>query len=273
MKLIKLLILLLFAQCSFFLCPAQKEQEYLYQDSSIIYPDSVTNNVSDSENENNDQAAVISQPTIDTTLYDNQISISRDSLNELKAKKEFAYAKNLDSLLKEWKKDNETRVMAQPENDSVIDRFFSATATRYVLWGLAIFFIVFIIYRLFFAEGFFQRRIAVAKVIAVKEEDDVTNGTDYDQLISSAIAVQNYRLAVRYLYLQSLQKLAEAGVINFVHDKTNAQYVRELNGKPYKNEFTNLTRNYEFIWYGDFAVDAILYSKINQSFSQFNNQF
>ena len=104
------------------------------------------------------------------------------------------------------------------------------------------------------------------------DEDDLSMTADYDKLIDQSITSKNYRLAIRYLYLKSLQKLTEKGAIIFAVDKTNYQYVRELSGKLYKNTFATLTLNYEYVWYGEFEIDQIIFFKLQTEFKQFYNQ-
>ena len=138
---------------------------------------------------------------------------------------------------------------------------------------VAVVFVSFILYKLFFTEGFFQKTYAKIKVNGMPDETEHLSGnTDYGKLINQAISVKNYRMAVRYHYLQSLQKLSSKAVIQFAPDKTNYQYVRELSGKTYKNAFASLTLHYEYVWYGEFEVDENIFNAIQNKFKQFNNE-
>jgi len=88
--------------------------------------------------------------------------------------------------------------------------------------------------------------------------------------IAKATAQKDFRLAVRLLYLQSLKNLNDAGRIAWEPDKTNSQYVRELKHPEQKHLFGQLTHQFEYIWYGNFAIDGRAYSQIADSFKQFN---
>ena len=55
-------------------------------------------------------------------------------------------------------------------------------------------------------------------------------------------------------------------------DKTNYQYVQELYGKSYKNDFAALTLNYEYIWYGEFEIEEAAFLRISNHFEKFQNQ-
>lgn len=92
---------------------------------------------------------------------------------------------------------------------------------------------------------------------------------DFDTAIEEAIAVRNFRLAVRLLYLQTLKQLTNAGHIAYKPDKTNRQYVQELANTPLQSDFEKLTRRFEFVWYGDFPVDDAQFTTTRDEFRQF----
>ena len=247
---------------------AQQKEKYLYEDSSIVYPDEKDTIIKEATTINDSAEEAVTKRLVDTTLYNNQMVLRSDSAWVLKNEKQFLYAKNLDSLLIKLQQKKDT------QHTSLIVSFFSADITKIIFWMIAGLFVLFILYRFFFAEGFFQRQTAKVKVAMVKEEGDtdVLNGADYDKLIANAINSKEYRLAVRWLYLQSLQKLAATGAISFAVDKTNYQYLAEVESRPYKNDFAFLTRQYEYIWYGGFEIDAPLFLSLQNSFRQFNKQ-
>lgn len=93
---------------------------------------------------------------------------------------------------------------------------------------------------------------------------------NFSDRINEAIERQNYRLAVRLLYLQTLKGLADSGLIRWQPDKTNRQYAYELTGNPKRLGFEQLTTQFEYAWYGDFPVDQARFTTIHQQFKQFN---
>jgi hypothetical protein len=93
---------------------------------------------------------------------------------------------------------------------------------------------------------------------------------NFDAAIDEAIAVRNFRLAVRLLYLQTLKQLTNAGHIAYKPDKTNQQYVQELATTALQSDFSKLTRRFEFVWYGDFPVDNSRFTSIRDEFNQFS---
>jgi Domain of unknown function (DUF4129) len=83
--------------------------------------------------------------------------------------------------------------------------------------------------------------------------------------INAAIEARNFRLAVRLLYLQTLKRLTDTGRISWKPDKTNRQYVQEMKNA----DFEQLTTQFEYVWYGDFPVDAARFGVIQHQFRDF----
>jgi hypothetical protein len=72
--------------------------------------------------------------------------------------------------------------------------------------------------------------------------------------------------------LHTLHKLAGKELIMIAADKTNYQYVSELKNAMQRNDFAALTLNYEYVWYGEFAIDEQVYGKIRTGFKTFNDR-
>ena len=77
---------------------------------------------------------------------------------------------------------------------------------------------------------------------------------DYDTWLQSALSENNYKDAVRILYLKTLQELNKLELISWKADKTNSDYMQELTGHPAKSTFGRLTYMYEYVEYGDFEI-------------------
>ena len=96
------------------------------------------------------------------------------------------------------------------------------------------------------------------------------NQIDFDKGIADAVSNHNYRFAVRLLYLRSLKQLSDANLIQWQIDKTNNTYINEIANPNQRAAFNNLTRQFEYIWYGEFLINGQLYSSISSSFHDFN---
>lgn len=280
-KFICILITVLF----FFAAATAQQKRYIYIDSSLLKNESTYEDVEPvpadekieaivDDQKSNEPVAVKQGP--DTTLYLNGLGISPDSVKRWKNAREFAYMKYLDSLLKDKqeKEKNATKQKPVSSRPGFFENFFSSLFLNFFLWTLAGFFILFIIYRLFLAEGAFRRETKKIKGIDAKvEEESITAETDFDALLGQALQQHNFRQAVRYQYLRSLHKLAAKNLVELAPDKTNYQYVRELKNPSLQNDFTSLTLNYEYVWYGEFEVEQDIYQKIESGFKAFNQKF
>ncbi len=86
---------------------------------------------------------------------------------------------------------------------------------------------------------------------------------NFEEEINKAQQAQDYRRAIRLLYIFTLKKLADSDRIVWHPGKTNADYQKELEESSLKNEFRSLSIYYDYAWYGEFPVDANLYEKVN----------
>jgi len=269
----------------FFAAATAQQKRYIYIDSSLLKNES---SYEDVESANADQKTEVitddqkgNEPVVvkqgpDTTLYLNGLSISPDSVKRWKNASEYAYIKYLDSLLKDKQQKEKNAEKQKPRSTSAgfFDNFFSSAFLKFFLGVLAGFFILFIIYRLFLAEGAFRRETKKAKGIDAKvEEENITADTDFDALLGQALQQGNFRQAVRYQYLRSLHRLSAKNLVELAPDKTNYQYVRELKNPSLQSDFASLTLNYEYVWYGEFEVEQDIYRKIESGFKTFNQKF
>lgn len=95
---------------------------------------------------------------------------------------------------------------------------------------------------------------------------------DFNDAIADAVLQKNYRLAVRLYYLKALKELNDAGLIHWQINKTNQSYVYELQSSKLKSSFNQVTRQFEYTWYGDFPIDEAHFFEIRDSFLTFSNQ-
>ena len=98
------------------------------------------------------------------------------------------------------------------------------------------------------------------------------NVIDFDAEIENAVSKHNYRFAVRLLYLKCLKQLSNSGLISWQIDKTNSAYINELTNDDQRNAFKTLTLQFEYVWYGEFMIDAPTYKNIDLSFKNFNSK-
>lgn len=95
---------------------------------------------------------------------------------------------------------------------------------------------------------------------------------DYDKETRKAKANQNYRLAIRLLYLRTLRDLSDNQLIGYKQEKTNTDYLEQLSGTTYYKDFFRLTRQFEYAWYGKFVPSIGVFQQIEDEFFQFKQR-
>lgn len=114
--------------------------------------------------------------------------------------------------------------------------------------------------------------------VKLKSEDDSDVLTDdiyaisYGKEIEQAISNNNFRLATRLLFLRLLRNLADKQIIHYAQDRTNLDYLLQLQKSTVYKDFFRLTRHYEYSWYGQFPVDKSKFDVIRQEFDHFDTK-
>ena len=229
----------------------------------------------------NNDSEDIGDTVITKTIFDN----SKDSILKWKRNPEFGYMSFLDSLLKKKKNDlradtvnidNNTRgkknkSISIPSSSS--NGFLNSFPVKIFFWLIAIFFIGIILYKLFIKGGLFTKgNIKHGDEPVAEKPEKLSDYSTYNELIIEAESKSDYNLAIRYLYLQSLKKLSDRELILFSPDKTNKFYLQELGGNASQFEFASLTLNYEYVWYGKFAINRDRYQRLKEKFILFNKK-
>ena len=108
-------------------------------------------------------------------------------------------------------------------------------------------------------------------IVSITEEEELIKTKDISKLIEKAIQQKNYRLAVRYYYIHILKQLAQQQFISWEQQKTNDDYSKEISEETIQSSFIKLTRLYDFVWYGNFAINEIEFTKIEIDFIEINH--
>ncbi|MBS7255933.1 DUF4129 domain-containing protein [Flavobacterium branchiicola] len=91
---------------------------------------------------------------------------------------------------------------------------------------------------------------------------------DFEKLIKESIQSGQKRAAIRYYYLWLLKVMAQNRYIEWDIEKTNSDYLYELQNPVHKEEFTYLSYLYNYIWYGEFEIDERTFIKTENRFKK-----
>ncbi len=103
----------------------------------------------------------------------------------------------------------------------------------------------------------------------IEHEDVETNIhiVDFDALIKEATTNNDYRLAVRYQYLNMLKKMSNYEIISYDPEKTNLDYTYEITDETLREQFQYTSYLYNYVWYGEFDINETQYQKAQESFN------
>lgn len=102
-------------------------------------------------------------------------------------------------------------------------------------------------------------------------EDEHLSSKKLENRIQQAIEENHFREAVCLMYRRSLRCLSEQGYITWQKDKTNQDYVYELDSENLRSLFRDVTHFYEYAEYGHFPVDRQLFNTVREHFEKLNN--
>jgi hypothetical protein len=115
--------------------------------------------------------------------------------------------------------------------------------------------------------GLFRRR---SKEVTATESDESMPedifAIHYEREISKHEREGNYRMGVRLMFLRTLRKFADRGIIAYSQEKTNFDYLVALHPTSYYAGFFRVTRAYEYTWYGKFELSEAQYNSIKKDF-------
>ena len=199
-----------------------------------------------------------------TVVYDTgtaleKVEFNREQISEFKKDKAFEYLAEIENdswwtRFRRWLSLKYQQVMEWLFGDYTANRFVAALLLilPYILIAAIIGLIVWLFIRL--NPGPSLIGDPETGSVSFNAEEEIVRSQDISSLIESAIAVGDYRLAVRYYYIQLLKNLNEKGLINYEFQKTNAEYLAEIRDDSFKPKVKRLMHLYDFIWYGSFSV-------------------
>jgi len=200
-------------------------------------------------------------------VYAKNTNISKErtfsaNLKDKYSDKDFQYKENTPE-----KKDN-----SAPINLGIINAlvFFMSQIFPFLLAG----FIIFIIFK--FILGFdiqFWKANHTSKKSKKKliYEDADIHEVDLETLLQQSIDQKQFRLAIRYYYLTTLKGLSTKKMIVYHRDKTNSEYLFEIENTELRSKFSYLSYVYTYVWYGEFPVDEQHFKVAENKYQSFLN--
>lgn len=110
-----------------------------------------------------------------------------------------------------------------------------------------------------------QLQIQRANLPEVLTEDDPTTSENARDRAGESEATQDYRAAIRYLYLASLLLLDERGVLHYDRTLTNREHLRQVaNQTELSSALRPVVNTFDRVWYGFAVVNEAMYEQFRQ---------
>jgi len=195
-------------------------------------------------------------------------------VNKLRADDDFWYVNYVFKKAK-GKKEKEVKQSNNQKASEGKGTFLDAPFFQTLLWILIIggFAAFVIVYLANSNTTLFRKKNTI--IHSDEEMEAVTDNIfeiNYQREIDKAISSGNYRFAVRLMFLRVLKNLSDTKTIQYTPDRTNFDYLMQLQSTAHYADFFKLTRNYEYSWYGHFDIDMDKFSWIRKDFENFDQK-
>ena len=151
----------------------------------------------------------------------------------------------------------------------MIDKLFSNNgAAPFIRYGIIAALIIFLVLRLMNVkmQSLFYKNRKQSTMLMHQEELEIME-TNIDEAIQKEISNNNFRTAVRLMYLKLLKTLNKKEYIHLNINKTNYDYQNEMKENSCADDFRKLSRVFEFVWYGDFKIEKEIFVNIHKDFN------
>lgn len=118
-------------------------------------------------------------------------------------------------------------------------------------------------------ESVFKRRHRGKVAFSDTFDPDEASVYDFDSQIAKSIQQKEYRQAVRLYFIKNLKALSDKELIVWDINKTNNNYIYEIQDKELRANYAKSSLVFDYIWYGEFEVDESDFNSIRQQYESF----
>lgn len=173
-----------------------------------------------------------------------------------------------------WYADEDVEHLVKKNNNKSfwynVIKILSSNQFKLFAWFSIVIVVIVLAYYFAKANGIFLFTGKGKKISPATEQDVCTEdifSIDYLAEIKKAEASSNYKLAIRFHFLQLLVKLHQAQIIHYTKEQTNADYLQYLTNKPQFVQFKTAANLYEHVWYGNKLITADAYAHLKKVFN------
>ncbi len=213
---------------------------------------------------------IVSIGRAETTYMVSEICQDTSVTNSLISEVEkHAYVRRFLPKEKEKKEERKRRKKRKHKDAFDFDGFGNNGLVSILLYLLVFALLGFIIFTL--VTNFRKEEVIEQRVIDLDNLEDIADlNVNYE--LDKALKEGDLKLAFRIRYLGVLQSLSEEQAIRWKLRKTNSVYVQEMRPHQFYGVFRMLTKNYDYIWYGNREITREKYESLSPYFDQFTNK-
>ena len=184
--------------------------------------------------------------------------VSRRQLNSYLKNPDYAYANEPEY----WRREASPR-------PGIFTKLFASRLFQWIIFILFAAIILYWIYQLAKENNlrwFKRKSLQNDSALEVSMINDEIN---YDVLIHKYQQEENYRLAVRFMYLRLIRTIRDKGEIQIRDSSTNAEIAHAFATRRGGDDFRYLATAYEYIYYGEFIPQKDLFNILKNRFEDF----
>ncbi len=177
-----------------------------------------------------------------------------------------------------WQKETENLTF---EEDSIKSKIakpkpkqsssFNPASLKYLWLILAAIVLIVVLVNLFNQAQLKNSKVKPTNIVNFDELDEESlKDLELETPLQAALKAKDYKTAYRLKYLNVLKQLIAKNLIFYKKEKTNYEYLMQLNGKLVYEPFRLLTFNFDGIWYGEMPINEEIYNQLDIHFSDFN---
>lgn len=142
--------------------------------------------------------------------------------------------------------------------------------TLKILAGLIVGYVIYLIVKIILNKDgqWVFGKSTTKKIYSDEEIEKNLIYVDFEKLIRQTLDKGDNRLVVRYYYLWLLKRLSEKSIIDWNTDKTNSDYLYEIQSADLKTDFQYLSYLYNYIWYGEFEMTEQTFAHAKNAFEK-----
>jgi hypothetical protein len=171
---------------------------------------------------------------------------------------------------KKEKKEEDNNEFKIPETSSSWDgAWLKSPTTKVVVILITIALLIFTLIKLLGKTGNANAKVYMDNISIEELTEENFIETDLEKLLRIALESNDYRSAVRILYLSTIQQLNSTGLILWKKDKTNKDFLREMRKHSNYKTFRDITLAYEIVWYGDRQIELQQFTSLKNIVDNF----